>query len=87
MLYVSPGFMTTNSQFVSSSIETRKRDEAGKHWEFHLVRARPSQEIFAGLRLLSLQSLIEASGPPSDSLRLIITWLEVCQHIKQLLCL
>ena len=71
--------------FVSSRIETKKRDEAGNHWKFHLVRARPSQQIFARLRVLSSQSFIEASGPPSDSFRVIIAWLEVCRRIEQLL--
>ena len=63
----------------------KKRLDAGTHWKFHLVRARPSQRIFARLGVLSSWSFIGASRPPSDSFRAIITWLEVCPYVEQLL--
>jgi hypothetical protein len=66
-------------------IDKLKRKFAGTHWKFHLVQAQPSQKIFARLRVLSSYSFIEASQQPSNSFWVIITWLEVCQYIEQLL--
>ena len=56
------------------------------------MRVGPSQRIFARLRVLFSWSLIiKSSHPPipshepSDSLRAIIAWLEVCPRVEQLL--
>ena len=49
------------------------------------MRARPSQRIFARLRVLSWRSFKGASYPHSDSFRVIIAWLEVCRCVGQLL--
>ena len=63
----------------------KKRLNAGTHWKFHLVRARPSQRIFARLGVLSSRSFTGASHPHSDSFRAIIAWLKVCPYVEQLL--
>ena len=60
-----------------------KRLNVGTHWKFHLVRARPSQRIFARLGVLSSRSFIGASHAHSDSFRAIITWLEVCPYVER----
>ncbi|KIM46666.1 hypothetical protein M413DRAFT_440266 [Hebeloma cylindrosporum] len=58
------------------AVEIKKGLYAGEHWKFHLVRARPSQRIFARLGVLSSWSFIGVSHRHSDSFRAIITWLE-----------
>ncbi|KAF8806212.1 hypothetical protein BYT27DRAFT_6644065 [Phlegmacium glaucopus] len=47
-----------------------KRLEAERNWKFHLVRALPSERIFARLRVIRL------SGPSMESFKDIIKWLE-----------